>query len=117
MGRRDASQVGDELCGIKIIAADVRDSGVWSCCLDYGDNVGCSAQGEYWLSVKEYPLVIHPIPKIRVLSRWETNGQQRSQYTILTQAMSPSFWYANENKNNAGIFVVMGWIILAIYTI
>ena len=50
--RRDASKVGDELCGIKIIAADVRDSGVWSCCLDYGDDVGCSAQGEYWLSVK-----------------------------------------------------------------
>ena len=50
--RSDASQVGDELCGIKIIAADVRDSGVWSCCLDYGDDVGCSAQGEYWLSVK-----------------------------------------------------------------
>ena len=67
--------------------------------------------------VKEYPLVIYPIPKIRVVPRDESNGQQRSQYTILTQAMSPSFWYANENKNNAGIFVVMGWIILAIYTI
>ena len=65
--------------------------------------------------IKEYPLVIHPIPKIRVLSRWESNGQQRSQYAILTQAMS--FWYSNENKNNAGIIVVMGWIILAIYTI
>ena len=67
--------------------------------------------------VKEYPLVIYPIPKIRVVPRDESNGQQRSQYTILTQAMSPSFWYSSENKNNVGIFLVLGWIILALYTI